>query len=183
MSDQNSQLKENEGTSRAEASALRTDPASAPPSETQGQRWLKYGSNVALTIIVVLAVGGFLIYFGQHWDYRKDTTEMRSHSLSDPTVELVKTLPSKVKLVSLYTKVKPPDESGKVDEQVAQRYQDVSDLLDEYARKGGDNIAIEKIDPLAGLKPGLYHSNTNLPGLTMPLPSADKPAPAPSRHQ
>jgi len=41
----------------------------------------------------------------------------------------------------------------------------------------------QKIDPLAGLKPGLYHSNTNLPGLTMPLPSADKPAPAPSRHQ
>ena len=121
------------------------------PPESQKQRWIKYGGNVVLTIVVAVVVAVLAIYLGQTFHGRKDTTAAHTHSLSDPTIDLIQNLPSKVKLVSLYTKVKRVDDTGKSEAggpDSAVRYREVSDLLEEYQRKG-KNISIEVIDPYA----------------------------------
>ncbi len=121
------------------------------PTESQGQRWLKYGGNVVLSVIVVIIVSALLIYLGHRWTARQDVTAGHNHSLSSSTVELIRDLPAKVKLVSLYTKVKRDEDSGRGDAattSAAIRYREVADLLDEYQRKG-KNISVEVIDPVA----------------------------------
>ena len=42
-----------------------TSPISEPhlPAQTQGQRWLKYGGNVILTCVVLIALGGAVAYW------------------------------------------------------------------------------------------------------------------------
>ena len=42
--------------------------------ETQHERWVKYGANVALTIVIAVILTGFLIYIAQRRSIRTDTT-------------------------------------------------------------------------------------------------------------
>lgn len=113
--------------------------------EDQKERWMKYGANVALATLIVLFLAGMVIYLGQRFDHRIDTTKAGLYSLKEQTVNIIKDNNQKVKLVSLY--------SGKVYSTKLQRQIDspyapvVRDLLEEYSRKG-KNIEYQAIDPI-----------------------------------
>lgn len=119
--------------------------------ESQKDRWVKYGANVLLTVVVVLLLGGFLIYIAQRHNVRRDTTRGGNYSLKPQTVKLVESLPQKVKLVGLFTRTRHEEQEKKVDDQdnVAVRFQQVGDLLQEYQQKSGGKIAVDMIDPIA----------------------------------
>jgi Sec-independent protein translocase protein TatA len=130
--------------------ADREDAGGSPlPRESQKERWVKYGGNVVLTIVVVVALSILAIFLGQTWKHRTDTTAGQSHKLSEATDDLVKNLPSDVKLVSLYAHRE--EEGSKPDANTpgaAVRAQEVADLLEEYKNKSS-KISVEEIDPYA----------------------------------
>jgi hypothetical protein len=101
---------------------------------------MKYGANVALSIIVVILLAGLVTYLAQKFSKRVDTTEAGLYSLKQQTVNLIKDNKQKIKLVSLYSakdaQDKPNPYAGPV-----------QDLIEEYARKG-KNIEAESIDPV-----------------------------------
>jgi phage host-nuclease inhibitor protein Gam len=109
-------------------------------AESQKERWMKYGANVALSIIVVILLAGLVTYLAQKFSKRVDTTEAGLYSLKPQTVNLIKDNKQKIKLVSLYSakdaQDKPNPYAGPV-----------QDLIEEYARKG-KNIEAETIDPV-----------------------------------
>src|SRR5438477_6211580 len=108
--------------------------------ETQKQRWVKYGANVALAIVVVILLAGLLTYGAQRVDRRVDTTEAGIYSLKPQTVNLIKDNTQKLKLVSLYA---AKDERDQPNPYAGP----VRDLLEEYSRKG-KNIDYDVIDPV-----------------------------------
>src|SRR5688500_16076510 len=118
--------------------------------ETQQERWLKYGANVALASVVVVVLAGLIIYLAQLTRRRIDTTQSGVYSLKPQTVNIIKNLDSKVKLVSLYTPLQgATTEAGRARQAEHQiRMEAVADLLEEYQRKG-KNIEVEVIDPVA----------------------------------
>jgi hypothetical protein len=117
-------------------------------AESQQERWLKYGANVALTIVIVIALGGFLVYLAQKHNVRKDTTYEGVYSLKPQTVTLLKDLPQKVKIVGLFSTAKQEQQTKDKDDTNEVRYQQVSDLLQEYQEKSGGKITVEMIDPI-----------------------------------
>jgi hypothetical protein len=108
--------------------------------ESQKQRWVKYGANVALTVIVAIVLAVLVIYLAQSNKRRVDTTAMGLYSLKPQTVNIIKDLKQKITLVSLYARPEVQDDS-------ADYIQPVVDLLEEYKRKG-NNIEVEIIDPI-----------------------------------
>src|SRR4051812_35828783 len=108
-------------------------------AETQRERWVKYGANVALTIFVAVALAVGITFLAQRTRRRLDTTQSGAYSLKPQTLNLIKDLKQPVKLVSLYSR---QTSKGASKEQV----QTVQDLLAEYKRKGR-NIDVEYIDP------------------------------------
>jgi thiol-disulfide isomerase/thioredoxin len=119
--------------------------------ETQRERWLKYGANVALTIVIVVLLAGFVVYLAQRKHVRKDTTAGGIYSLKPQTVQLVENLPQKMKIVGLFTKARHEEQEKKVDEEdnPAIRYQQVADLLQEYQQKSNGKVTVQMIDPIA----------------------------------
>jgi hypothetical protein len=108
--------------------------------ESQKQRWLKYGLNVALSVIVVILLAGIICYITTRNTKRIDMTLTRSFALRPQTASILDHLKQKVTLVSLYPR-KTPD--GKDDD----KYQAVVDLMEEYQRKSPSNIETDIIDP------------------------------------
>ncbi len=115
-----------------------------PKPETQKQRWIKYGANVVLTVIVVIALASLITYLAQRFTRRIDTTASGAYSLKPQTVNIIQNLKSPVRIVSLYSKPTTPAQT----KEETDYDQVVSDLLREYARKG-KNIDVETIDPVA----------------------------------
>lgn len=122
----------------------------APGPESQQQRWLKYGANVVVTSLLVVALACVVVWAAQGTRKatsglrgRADLTSDASQSLKPQTVSLIKDLQTPVKLVSLYPKLKKEEAAERGD-----TYQRVLDVLDEYRRKGR-NIEIDAIDPVA----------------------------------
>lgn len=107
--------------------------------ESQQERWVKYGANVVLTIVVAVALAIGVMVFAQRARARIDTTATNSYSLKPQTLSLIQNLKQPVKLVSLYSR---QTTKGASKEQV----QTVQDLLAEYKRKG-KNIDVEYLDP------------------------------------
>src|SRR5277367_3702546 len=102
-------------------------------SQTQQQRWVKYGANVALTVVVAIVLAVVLIAIAQRQTKRIDTTINQEYSLKPQTINIIKGLTEPVKLVSLYTH--PQNQAqGATDYAAA-----VADLLDEY-KEDGKNI-------------------------------------------
>jgi hypothetical protein len=127
---------------------------SAPPpgSENQSQRWVKYGANVALTIVLVVVIAGLLTYIAQAHPRRLDTTSNGVFSLKPQTLNVIDNLKDKITLVSLYTKTQPDTRGQDETDATAtatnpDAAQTVADLLDEY-RRDGKNIDVEIIDPV-----------------------------------
>src|SRR6185369_10515756 len=100
--------------------------------ESQKERWVKYGANVALVSIVAILLAGLMTYLAQRTNRRFDTTAAGMYSLKPQTINLIKDLKTKTKLVSLYQK--PTAEEAAADK--TDFAQPVIDLLDEYHRKG-----------------------------------------------
>jgi hypothetical protein len=111
--------------------------------ESQHQRWIKYGLNVTIATIVVVALAVCMMYLTQTRKRRFDTSGQSVNSLKEQTRNILKDLKSNVTLVSLYTRTGTNKSDEKVD-YVGQ----VEDLLDEYKRNS-KNIDVELIDPVA----------------------------------
>lgn len=110
--------------------------------ESQKQRWIKYGGNVALSIVVVIALAALVIAIAQRSSARFDTTAASVYSLKPQTINLIRDLDQPIKLVSLY--VRPDRPAG--GSQSVDYAQVVTDLLKEYEQKG-KKITIDVIDP------------------------------------
>ena len=135
----------------------KTSPASESPApfaaETQLLRWLKYGSNVALTSIVVVALAVLAVFLAQRFDKQVDMTSTGLYSLKPQTINIIKNNTQPIKIIAFYTTQKPPEaasasveKSPVVHFDPAVEAQTVADLLQEYKKKGS-NIQVECIDP------------------------------------
>jgi hypothetical protein len=117
--------------------------------ESQQDRWIKYGGNVALVSIIVVALACLVIWLFDlpRLKSRTDTTMSGLYSLKPQTVQIIKNNKTPVRIISLYTKPKPnPD--APVDAEPPQDFMGpVADLLQEYERKGA-KIDVEIIDPV-----------------------------------
>ena len=121
-------------------SDLETNAPVAP--DTEQERWLKYGANVAVTIALVIAIVVVAILIAQKKDRRLDTTSAGEFSLHPQTLNVIRDLKQPVKLVSLYTKASAANRQT----DSADYAGTVADLLEEYKRSGRD-IDVEFIDP------------------------------------
>lgn len=119
--------------------------------ETQKQRWMKYGANVAAVSLIVTVLVVLVIWLGQITNRRLDLTRSRLYSLKPQTLNVIQNNSVPLKIISLYTRTKPQqldaDEFEEEDAAPVDRVQPVADLLEEYKRKG-KNIDIETIDPV-----------------------------------
>ena len=61
-------------------------------SESQQQRWFKYGLNVLLSSVVVIVLGVLIVYIAQKRDNRLDMTSQRVYSLKDQTLNIIHNL-------------------------------------------------------------------------------------------
>jgi hypothetical protein len=130
--------------------------------ESQKQRWLKYGGNVVIASVVVVALAVLLVYLAQSSHQRIDVTSGAQLSLKPQTKQIVKDVKQNVRLISLYTAPSTADATARSGtesdadrraraELAAERqmkFDAVRDLLQEYARTT-DKIRAEQIDPLA----------------------------------
>ncbi|MEO6437185.1 MAG: Gldg family protein [Tepidisphaeraceae bacterium] len=114
--------------------------AEQPSHDSQKERWIKYGLNVLVATIVVILLAGVLVYLAQRTGRRIDTTASGAYSLKPQTVNLIRDLKGKTKLVSLYAAKDARQKDNPYAEPVA-------DLLEEYRRKGS-NIEVQTIDPV-----------------------------------
>ena len=121
----------------------KNEQAKQPAHESQKERWLKYGLNVGIATVVVILLAGVLVYLAQRTGRRIDTTASGAYSLKPQTINLIKDLKGKTKIVSLYQKAGADAAAEKTDYATP-----VNDLLDEYRRKGR-NIEVDAIDPVA----------------------------------
>ena len=118
-------------------------------SESQRERWLKYGGNVVLTTIIVLALAVLVSYLAERKTRRIDTTFAGLYSLKPQTINIIKGNPQKIQITSLYTKAKQGNVATETtDVNVADRAEKVADLLEEYKTKG-QNISVDTIDPVS----------------------------------
>src|SRR5678816_1714130 len=108
-----------------------SEPTKQSMPESQKQRWVKYGANVALVSLIAILLAGIVTYLAQQTNRRIDTTAGGAYSLKPQTINLIKDLKGKTKLVSLYQKP-TPEEAAAAKTDYAQP---VMDLLDEYRRK------------------------------------------------
>jgi hypothetical protein len=119
------------------------EPAAAPlhlqAPETQKERWIKYGSNVVLSSVVVVALAVMLTWLAESYSRRVDTTVGGTQSLRAQSVNFIQDLKTPVRIVALYPRLKS-------DQHEQDYYQPVADLLNEYSTKG-KNITTELLDP------------------------------------
>ena len=113
------------------------------PPETQHQRWLKYGANVLLSVVVVILLAAAITYLAQRSGRRIDTTVGRVNSLKPQTLNIINQNNQKIKLVALYQQT-----ILKNDKEIQSPYREpVLDLLQSYTR-AGKNIEADAIDPV-----------------------------------
>lgn len=106
--------------------------------ESLARRRLKYGSNVALSCVLAVALAAALVFLLQRRGVRFDATADRVYSLTPYTRAVLDALPERVRLVSLYPRERQPDEPD--------YFTPVADLLQEYARRSS-RISVDLIDP------------------------------------
>src|SRR5947207_3449368 len=119
--------------------------AEKPIFESQKERWLKYGANVGLATIVVILLAAAIVYLAQKTNRRLDTTASGSYSLKPQTLNILKDINGRIKLVSLYRREVKDEKTQKMTKNAD--LDPVVDLLDEYKRHS-DKIDVEVIDPV-----------------------------------
>jgi len=117
------------------------NPTAKTPPPTQLQRWMVYGTNVAVLIVATLVIVTLVNWLGHSRYYKRiDFTNTRRYSLSDQTLSLIRDLPREIEITTLYNKSQAPTR------QELDMLTRVEDLLEEYVRRGGD-ITVRQIDP------------------------------------
>ena len=97
-------------------------------------RQLRYGTNVALSILGVIGIAIFVnAIFAQRFNKRVDLTESKHHSLSEQTKHIIKSLDRKINIIAFFT------ESNR-------SIPRVKNYLDLYAQET-KNITVSLIDP------------------------------------
>lgn len=97
-------------------------------------RQLRYGTNVTLSILGVIGIAVFVnMIFSQRLNKRLDLTELRQHSLSDQTKQIIKTLDKKVNIIAFFK-----SNNRFIDQ--------VKNLLDLYTDES-DNLNVSVLDP------------------------------------
>ena len=116
--------------------------------QTQKERWVKYGANVAIASVVVVLLAAAVTWLAQDYHQRVDTTSAGLYSLKPQTINVIKDNKSNIKIVSLYTRAKPEMSYLSDEGQPALDFaQPVADLLEEYKSKG-TKIDVEIVDPV-----------------------------------
>src|SRR5258708_6473630 len=77
-------------------------------AESQKDRWIKYGGNVVLTSVVVIALAVLVVYLFERRPKRLDTTASGMYSLKPQTLKIIRDNPKRIKIISLYSRSKPP---------------------------------------------------------------------------
>jgi hypothetical protein len=130
----------------SESSPESPAPAETAAPETQHQRWAKYGSNVALMIVLAVVVSALVIYIVQANDRRLDLSGQGVNSLKPQTINVLHDLGSDVRIISLYSKANVNADANATGPQPVDKSAYVSDLLDDY-RRASSHISTEVIDP------------------------------------
>ena len=109
---------------------------------TATRRRLLYGANVAVAVVLVVAVVGIAVWLAGQYGGRADLTSSRVNSLSSRTVGLLGGLDQDITITGLYTVLSEYQAH-------AQKRQDhVRDLLDLYESFGRGRVATVMIDPM-----------------------------------
>lgn len=127
--------------SQTDEKVSETTPPAGP--ETQKQRWLKYGANVGLAIVLAVVLTGVLMWMGQKYRGRADLTVGGTQSLRPQTLSILKDLKGPVTIVGLAPKLKAEEAR----EQKQDFYEPVADLLRRMGR-GSGKVTIQMIDPV-----------------------------------
>jgi hypothetical protein len=107
------------------------------PDMAQRSRRLYYGLHLAVFIIAVLAIVVFVNWIGFQRFVRIDMTATRQYSLSPQTRQVLSGLDEEVQMVMLFTAGVGAEE----------QQEQISDLIDEYARRSDGRIRTQQIDP------------------------------------
>jgi hypothetical protein len=129
----------------------------------QRRRWLVFGGNVAVAVILATLLMVVAIWFSGRLiggKARSDWTAGGRFSLSPRSKAMLKELPCPVTMTNLYAW--SPDVPG-----TFEQYERVQDLLTEYDVAGGDRVTVEAVNPLS--------SPTALEPLVTRLRERDKP--------
>ena len=115
----------------------------AEPGMTQKRRWLVFGSNVAVALLLatVLAVG--IVWLSEtllRSRWRSDWTSSGRFSLSPRSRAMLGDLKQDITLTNLYAYAPEIPES-------VEQWQRVQDLLSEYAAANPSHITVESINP------------------------------------
>ena len=71
-------------------------------------RQLRYGTNVALSILGIIGIAVLVnVIVVQRFDKRVDLTELRLHSLSEQTKQILKTLEKKISIIAFFSDENP----------------------------------------------------------------------------
>ena len=109
---------------------------------TATRRRLLSGANVAVAVVLVVAVVGIAVWLAGQYGGRTDLTSSRVNSLSSRTVGLLGGLDQDITITGLYTVLSEYQAH-------AQKRQDhVRDLLDLYESFGRGRVATVMIDPM-----------------------------------
>jgi hypothetical protein len=128
-------------------SHVKSDAGSAGETESQGQRWAKYGSNVVLMVVLAIVLAGLVTYIAEANNWRVDTTAGGINSLRPQTRNVLHDLNTDIKLISLYSKTERGARSSSIEgPRTVDRAGMVADLLDNYHR-ANSHITVEVIDP------------------------------------
>ena len=81
---------------------------SNPSPESQKQRWVKYGANVALASVIAIILAIVVSHIAQGKPTRIDTTAAGLYSLKPQTLKILAQVKTPIRLVSLHTKSNAP---------------------------------------------------------------------------
>src|SRR5678815_2029321 len=121
-------------------------PQNPPKFESQKERWVKYGANVAIASVIVFLLAGVVVYIAQKTGRRIDTTASGAYSLKPQTKNILNDIKTKIRIVSLY-RDEVRDETDPRRMKRSPYVDPVRDLLDEY-RRNSSKIDVENIDPV-----------------------------------
>lgn len=113
-----------------------------PAREVSRGRRLMVGGNVAITIVLLVAIVAFIQWLVQGTAVRADMTSSGVNSLSEGTERLLRNLDRNVRITSFYF------ETDREEEDQAKYRRAVSDLLDLYAGMNRSKIVAEWVNPL-----------------------------------
>jgi len=135
------------------------DKSDTPPQfvpENQQERWLKYGSNVLLSSVVVILLAVAVVALAQYKPARIDTTSNGVYTLRPQTINMLGKLEGKVHIIGLQTMTKPAVQDQSDDDPISgvlakipqdQKVRQVTDLLNEF-QAANSKISVEMIDPV-----------------------------------